>query len=176
LDTYTPAARPSAQGIVNARVGSVQMQHHRAGMPHRVGVGFEEDFNIVAPGCKPIDEVAVEARLQPQPGVLVAPGAAQQPAGPIDCRVEWLARRVSWCGATMRPECEVIGVDGFLRSLLTPTPTFRPTAIDPDTGIAGGRARVPQARHLAKPFRSTSDLRQGPYGLPAVCCKLGFPS
>src|SRR3712207_7097282 len=35
-------------------------------------------------GHQPVDQVAVEARLHPQAGVGGAPGAAEQPARPVD--------------------------------------------------------------------------------------------
>ena len=71
LRRFLPAnleARSAAVGarIVGGFAGAVFVQQRRAGMAHDVGVGLGQDFDIVTGGNKMVDQVAVEAGLQPQ--------------------------------------------------------------------------------------------------------------
>ena len=77
--------------IVRAFERAVRMQHHRAGVAHRVGIGVRQHLDVVAGRHQPVDQMAVEARFHPQVGVRRAPGAAEQPARRVERLVERLA-------------------------------------------------------------------------------------
>jgi hypothetical protein len=50
LGCSQPCGAAVGAGIVNALAGSVRMQDHRAGVPHRIGVGFRQNLDIVTGG------------------------------------------------------------------------------------------------------------------------------
>src|SRR5262245_66452310 len=78
-----PAIRTRVVGSLHGRVG---MQHDCAGMPDCVG-----HRHIVAGGHEPVDEVAVEPRLDHQVADRLATGTADIPARAPPGLVEWLA-------------------------------------------------------------------------------------
>ena len=60
------------------------MQHHGASVAHDVRVGLVQNLDIVTGRVERVDQIAVEAILQPQPGLRRAPGPPEHPARAID--------------------------------------------------------------------------------------------
>src|SRR5262245_4215396 len=90
LDACGPAV---GTRIVSAFQASAGMQHHDAGMTHRVGISLVQNCDVVAGRKQAIDQIVCESRLHPQISVRRTPGAAEQPPWRIERLLERLAKR-----------------------------------------------------------------------------------
>src|SRR5580658_3097903 len=79
--------------IVRALAGAIRVEYGGSGVAHDVGIGLVQNIDIVAGCCKLIDQIAVEAWLQTQPRLLLAPGPPEHPARTIDRLGQRLAKR-----------------------------------------------------------------------------------
>ena len=152
---YTPAAPPSARGSCAAFAGAVRVQHHRAGMAHDVGIGVRQHLDIVAGRQQRVDQIAVEARLQPQrwcsarPRCGRAPSAAgRAPRPAARGTATWRVNTAPWVCGWPSPPMRAIGHDAAVVE-------------HGERRIEGVERQPPGRQRVQRAWRRAKSLRRG---------------